>query len=376
MVALVASKYLIITSGNGGRGRTMTAEETVRTRPAAPPEEPGLEPPDSIDADSVEHRLQEDLFQSLVESADYVDGKTPLPARSGGALQLATPEAIRASFADAWENLSHSLGLGVDTDAAFKGLRDLVMYDIPDGTRSTLSVPVAYDVEADAGLYCLALVHTLASVGARTNVILTHTSYNRERGPDETRRFLEIMMKGIDPFRHFARRHAVDIHLEGVHAGYELEAAFRKSFPSPAKPRFNAHFLLDYEEEWFLTEEGRALLTALPEIDVVVRHTKLGIAGGWIPIKMRRSSHVYSQNGTVHSNWTFDEYAAMVAVTYLAKVLHQGEALSKTYASIDEIKARYRERELKLRQKIVRLRPKPRKLFVVGSPIGLIQVYA
>src|SRR3990172_7294834 len=223
MVALVASKYLIITSGNGGRGRTMTAEETVRTRPAAPPEEPGLEPPDSIDADSVEHRLQEDLFQSLVESADYVDGKTPLPAQSGGALQLATPEAIRASFADAWENLSHSLGLGVDTDAAFKGLRDLVMYDIPDGTRSTLSVPVAYDVEADAGLYCLALVHTLASVGARTNVILTHTSYNRERGPDETRRFLEIMMKGIDPFRHFARRHAVDIHLEGVHAGYELE---------------------------------------------------------------------------------------------------------------------------------------------------------
>ena len=119
--------------------------------PRAPPEEPGLEPPDSLDADPVDDRLQEDLFQSLVESADYVDGHTPLPARSEGALQLATPEAIRASFAESWEALSHSLGLGIEPDAALRGMKDLVLYDIPDGTRSTLSVPEYYDIEMDAG---------------------------------------------------------------------------------------------------------------------------------------------------------------------------------------------------------------------------------
>src|SRR5207247_1181977 len=64
------------------------------------------------------------------------------------------------------------------------------------------------------------------------------------------------------------------------------------------------------------------------------------------------------------------------SVTYLSKLLHQGESLSKTYASVDEMKALYRDREIKLRQKIIRLRPKPRKLFVLGSPVGLIQVYA
>jgi len=335
-----------------------------------------MEPPDSIDADPVDHRLQEDLFQSLVESADYVDGRTPLPARSGGALQLATPEAIRAAFADSWDALSHSLGLGIPPDKALLGVRDLVMYDIPDGTRSTLSVPVHYDIEADAGLYCLALVHTLASLGARTNVILTHTAYNRERGPDETRRFLEVLAKGIDPFRDYARRHGIAIHLEGIREGYELEAAFRRAFPLPAEAKFDAHFLMDYEEEWFLTREGQELLDVLPTIDVAVRHTKLGISGGWIPTKMRRAAYLYSQNGTVHSNWNFVEYAAMVAVTYLAKVLNQGEGLSKTYASVDEIKERYRDREIKLRQKIIRLRPKPAKLFVLGSPVGLIQVYA
>src|SRR5207245_10106206 len=122
------------------------------------------------------------------ESADSPCGPTARPARSGGALQLATPEAIRKAFAEQWNVLSHSLGLGVDSDKAFQGVRDLVMYDIPDGTRSTLSVPVTGDVDADAGLYCLALVHTLASLGARTTVIMTHTTYNRNRVPQEPNR--------------------------------------------------------------------------------------------------------------------------------------------------------------------------------------------
>src|SRR2546422_103865 len=177
---------------------------------------------------------------------------------------------------------------------------------------------------------------------------MTHTVYNRDRGPEETRRFLDILLKGIDPFREYARRHGLAIHLEGIREGYELEQEFNRAFPMPSHPKFDAHFLMDYEEEWFLSPDGRALLEALPPIDVVVRHTKLGISGGWIPIRMRKAAYVYSQNGTVHSNWNFNEYAAMVAVTYLAKLLNEGEALSKTYASIDEIKARYRDREIRL----------------------------
>lgn len=353
----------------------MASAIPARTRPT-PHEEPGLEPPDSVETYDATVRLQESLLRSLVESADYVDTRSPLPARSGGALLLATPEAIRDAFVDAWEILSHSLSLSIDADRALAEMKDLVVYDIPDGTRSTLSVPVVHDIETDAGMYCLSLVHTLASLGVRTNVILTHTAYNRERGPEDTKRFLQILAHGIEPFRGYARRHGVAIRLHGLRAGYELESSFRSAFPVPSQPSFDAHFLLDYEEEWFLTEEGRAFLEALPEIDVVVRHTKLQVSGGWIPIRMRKSAYLYSQNGTLHSNWTFEEYAAMAAVAYLTKVLHKGEALSKTYVSVDEIKKRYKERELNLGQRIVRLRPKPRKLFVLGSPIGLVQVYA
>ncbi len=66
----------------------------------------------------------------------------------------------------------------------------------------------------------------------------------------------------------------------------------------------------------------------------------------------------------------------MAASAYLAKLLHRGEALAKTYVSIDEIKDRFQQREVKLGQRVVRVSPHPRKLFVLGSPVGLVQVYA
>ena len=353
----------------------MTEATPVRQRPAVP-DEPGLEPPDSTAVGATDAELQANLLESLVESADYVDVGKTLPARSGGDLQLASPEAIRDAFVTAWEGLSHSLHLEVGPSRVLEDLREFVLYDIPDGTRSTLSVPEAMDVETDAGMYCLSVIHTLASLGVRRAVLLTHTVYNRERGPEDTKRFLEIVARGVEPFRGYARRHAVRMHLYGMHEGYELEPLLAKAFPVPKAPRFDAHFLLDYEEEWFLTPEGRALLEALPPIDVVVRHTKLQVSGGWIPIRMRKSAYMYSQNGSLNSNWSYDEYAAMLAVAYAAKLLQAGEALSKQYVSVDEIKDRYRQRELRLQQRVVRLKEHPRKLFVIGSPVGLVQVFA
>ncbi len=347
----------------------------VRQRPAVP-DEPGLEPPDSTDAGATDAELQAGLLESLVESADYVDVGRTLPARSGGELQLATPEAIRDAFVTAWEGLSHSLHLGVGPTAALEALKELVLYDIPDGTRSTLSIPETLDVETDAGMFCLNLVHTLASLGAAQAVLLTHTVYNRERGPADTKRFLEIMAHGVEPFRGYARRHGIQMHLYGMHEGYELEPLLSQAFPPPATRRFDAHFLLEYEEEWFLTPEGRAFLEALPPIDVVVRHTKLQVSGGWIPMRMRKSAYMYSQNGSLNSNWSYDEYAGMVAVAYAAKLLQSGEALAKQYVSVDEIKDRYRQRELLLQERVVKLKENPRKLFVIGSPVGLVQVYA
>src|SRR5438132_6385379 len=69
-VAFVATKYLIIISGNSWRGVDfLTASGKPKAKPARS-ERPALEPPDSIDADAVGHCLQQAPIQSLIESSD------------------------------------------------------------------------------------------------------------------------------------------------------------------------------------------------------------------------------------------------------------------------------------------------------------------
>ncbi|HTD81838.1 MAG TPA: hypothetical protein VK723_06780 [Thermoplasmata archaeon] len=319
--------------------------------------------------------LDEGFLSSLIESVDYRRGSHKAVRPTGMDFTLSPPEDVRDTFKSVWERLAAELDIDLSPEDALAALAELVLYDIPDGTRSTLTVPPMMDVDLDAGMFCLALVHTLRSLGARRVVVMTHTAYNRSRGPQDTQRFLKVMAKAIEPVAQYAKRHRVKLRLIGQAPGYELEEIIERSVSDLEGEAFEADFLVDYAEELFLTPEGRASLARLPDIDVCIRHTKLQISGGWIPTKMLRSSYVYSQNGTLFSNWGADEYVALVAIALLSKKLMSGEALGKTYLDMDDVKKRYQLRELNLFQKTVRLRGDPKKLFVVGSPIGLYHIY-
>ena len=319
--------------------------------------------------------LDEAFLSSLIESVDYRRGSRRALHPPGTDFTLSPPEDVRDTFRSIWERLATELELDVLADDALASLADLVVYDIPDGTRSTLTVPPMMDVDLDAGMFCLALIHTLKSLGARKAVVMTHTAYNRARGPEDTQRFLKVVAKAIEPVAQYSRRHRVRLQVVGEAPGYELEDAIARAIPDLESGAFEADFLVDYAEELFLTPEGREALARLPDIDVCVRHTKLQISGGWIPTKMLKSSYVYSQNGALFSNWAADEYVALVAVALLSKKLMSGEILGKTYLDVDDVKKRYQLRELNLYQKTVRFRGDPKKLFVIGSPIGLYQIY-
>lgn len=318
--------------------------------------------------------LDESLLQALVDASDL-----RVPAFHPGAPTprgvLAPSEEIVDAFRGIWDDLAANFDLTMGADDALVMMPGLTVYDIPDGTRTTLTVPSAMDVEVDAGMFCVGLVHALRSLGARRCIVMTHTSYNRRRGAGDQQRFLRVLAKGVDPMADYARGHRVQLHLVGAGPGYELEPILASAIPAVKRPRFDAWFLVDYSEEMFLTVEGQQELAQLPEVDVCVRHTKLQVSGGWIPTKMLRSTYVYCQNGSLYSNWTSDEYAAMAAVCLFAKTIMSGEVLSRSYTDIDEIKRRFQMRELNLFQKVVKLRPNPRKLFLVGSPIGLYQIY-
>ncbi|TLZ61714.1 MAG: hypothetical protein E6K13_06645 [Methanobacteriota archaeon] len=334
---------------------------------------PGIEPPGTEENDLTP--LDEEFLSALLESVDYREKPRREGESPGADFTLATPEEIQETFRSIWERLATELTLDLRADDALASMRDLVVYDIPDGTRSTLTVPPMMDVDLDAGMYCLAVIHTLKSLGARKAVVMTHTAYNRARGAEDTRRFLKMIAKAVEPIAQYARRHRVKLQLVGQSTGYELENLIARTVPEFDNAPFEADFLVDYAEELFLTEESRKALARIPEIDVCVRHTKLQVSGGWIPTRMLKSSYVYSQNGTLFSNWSSDEYVALAAVALLSKKLMSGEILAKTYFDVDDVKRRYQLRELNLFQKTARLREDPRKLFVVGSPIGLYQVY-
>lgn len=285
-------------------------------------------------------------------------------------------EEMVAKFHEIWGRIEEHLAVNLTSDQAVELFKEMVLYDIPDGTRSTLTVRPDLDVGMDAAMYCVALVHTLRSLGAESCVIMTHTSYNRLRGQEGLDRILRIIERGSRPLKKYAETAGVNVHWVGMRPGYELHQQLLQNFPVEEGAAFESYFLIDYAEDLISNPDVRRDLERIPNVDVCIRHTKLNLSGGgWIPEKLLRSTFLYSQNGTLFSNWDFDEFVALAICALLAKVLNSGEGLVKMYGDLDEVKRRYQLREQRLFNQRIELRPDPSKLFVFGSALGLHQVY-
>ena len=224
-------------------------------------------------------------------------------------------------------------------------------------------------------LFSIALIHTLRALGAESCVIMIHTSYNRERGRKEFQRVLNIIESGAELIEQYSIEHGIRCNCLCMNKNYELVNLLQDVEQQTHDGKFNAYFLFDYNEEWYGTEEGFNILNALPDINIHARHTKFQPSGGWIPGKMRKSAFLYSQNGTLCSNWEPDELVALATMALLTKKFNEKEMLSKTYLDFNEIKQRYVKRELYLFRKVIRLRNKAKKLFIFGSPVGTYQIY-
>ena len=323
----------------------------------------------------ISHPVSETEVQRSFEETFQKSFEEPWKGAGLYGAYLGPPDEIRRNFIELWPHLDRVLERPIGVERALSELRDLVIYEIPDGTRTTLTFNEKMDVEADAGMWCLSFIHTLRSLGARKSVMMTHTAYNMGRGEAERQRIISVVERGIAPMADYCAANDINARLVGMSEGYELSESLVAAFPERKESEFDAIFLVDYREEFFLEDRGRELLSELPDVDVVVRHTKMHISGGWLPTKTLHSTYLYSQNGTLYSNWTYDEHVALVGTALLAKLLNKGETLTKTYACVDDVKKRYQRRELALSNQVVTVRPTSKKLFVMGSPWGLVQVY-
>ena len=204
---------------------------------------------------------------------------------------------------------------------------------------------------------------------------MIHTSYNRMRGESEFKNILQSVEVGASLIKRYTIANNICCSCICNNEEYELASLLKDISNSTKNGKFHTYFLFDYSEEWVLSKKGINIIKNLPNIDVHIRHTKFQFSGGWIPGKMSRSVFLYSQNGTIQNNWKSDELLTLIALALLAKLLHRGEALNKVYATEEEINQRYDLRELKLFNKVIHLREHPKKLFIMGSPIGVYQFY-
>ncbi|MCJ2532283.1 MAG: hypothetical protein LN413_08320, partial [Candidatus Thermoplasmatota archaeon] len=93
-------------------------------------------------------------LRGALDAYDLVDG---FPAS----------EDLIGRFHEIWGRIEEHLDVNLTSEEALKLFPSLLIYDIPDGTRSTLTVRPDVDVGMDAGLYVLALIHTLKGLGGR-----------------------------------------------------------------------------------------------------------------------------------------------------------------------------------------------------------------
>ncbi|MEF8880015.1 MAG: hypothetical protein V5A64_06470 [Candidatus Thermoplasmatota archaeon] len=285
---------------------------------------------------------------------------------------------IKHDFREICNELNKKLETNFGREKIKTELRDLVIYDILDGSRSTLSKDIKnIDPKAEGGLFAVNLIHTLHAIGGKSCVILVHTSYNRERGKKEFNKILERIKIGGLIIEKYVKENNMPCSCVYINDKYEHKKLLERvnNRRNIDNNRLKSYFLFDYNEKWIASKKGREAVDKLPNIDVHIRHTKFQISGGCIPDKMTRSVFLYSQNGTVYTNWNPREFITLVALSLLAKILHKGEPLSKTYNNFEEIKHRYKKRDLELFNRVIKLVDKPRKLCIFGSPKGVFHVY-
>lgn len=288
---------------------------------------------------------------------------------------FASASTIKKDFYRIWKKIVQKTDLDIINDEDRNEVKNLVLYDILDGNRSTMISKPAIDRNLETPLYTLNFIHTLRTLGARSCYIMIHTSYNRERGNADFNQIMKKIALGAPLIKEYAIQNDIHCSCIGMQENYEHISLLNDITESTKDGNFHTYFLFDYNEKWLLTKSAQNMLNTMPNIDVYIRHTKFQPSGGWIPEKMSRSAFLYSQNGSIYSNWDSDELITLVALSLLAKLLHKGECLDKIYNTREEIIQRYELRELKLFNEIINLRENPKKLCMMGSPMGIYQFY-
>ncbi|MBL7160637.1 MAG: hypothetical protein ISS93_02160 [Candidatus Aenigmarchaeota archaeon] len=237
----------------------------------------------------------------------------------------------------------------LDTDP--EQMKDLVIYELTDGTRTCSSLNGS-DAYVDGGAFILRMAHLLNAVGARNFYVLTTGRNHKIR--DNYMEIMDALLKEVDIYTEFASQQNICLRFVGDLEGISHPKAgeFREQLKALEKQTstntgMTLFVLIDYDTEWALSSEE---FKGLPGANVIVKHTKGQVNEGlWLPGKLHGNSFVYAQNASSGRNWSDRDLLHLIAASLRSMILHKGLQYGKSYqeGEAEEIQNK-REKDLSL----------------------------
>jgi hypothetical protein len=216
-------------------------------------------------------------------------------------------------------------------------LKDVVIYEMTDGMRTSTQLE-GHNAYYDGGIFCLRFIHALRIMGMTSCYVNVIEEKHTRR--DNYAAIFEGLKRLYPIYEEYAQKNNVKLGFLGDLAGslepkgYEgnFSKALRQLEERTAKNMgFTAYFLINYSLDWAMKNEAR--FSAMPLLDVTVRHTKFQFPTGMMlpASKSDFCSLIYVQQGSAGTTWSDTQIVQLIALTLRSKMLNSGTQYLKSY---------------------------------------------
>ncbi|MDI6730588.1 MAG: hypothetical protein QMD06_03500 [Candidatus Altarchaeum sp.] len=213
---------------------------------------------------------------------------------------------------------------------------ELCVYDMTDGTRTSTNLKGS-DAYIDGGLFALRFTNVFRVLGVKNiylNVI--HTDHKKRVNYKD---IYEAMLKLVNVYLNYANKYKAKLkflgNLDEKIDSRDSELDIAEILKGLEKKTENnkgltIYILINFSTRWLAKHEE--IYDNLPEVSVVVRHTK-GYINGDMQIFGRMDNHslVYAQNGSSSTNWSDRQIVELATICLKSYILNRGTHLTKTY---------------------------------------------
>lgn len=274
----------------------------------------------------------------------------------------------------------------LNIDGSEKNMKNLVIYEMIDGMRTSAELS-GIEAYIEGGLFSVRLIRFLKFLGAKACYINVTEEKHKQRSnyPE----ILEALRQLYPFYEEFVKHYKVKCKFLGrIEESLDDTSLFMKELrvleeDTASNAGFTACFLINYSLEWSL--QNMDLFEELPDINVVIRHTKFQVPTGMLlpPSKSDNTSLVYVQQGAPSRTWSDHQILCLIALALRSMLLNYGTQYTKTYSAKEREEIRTK-REIEavlvhkqLLEETIKLSPSPiaekvyrNKRVILGTPFG------